>query len=60
MVQIWFGNTYLSFQQASSFHPFFGPILMTIFAAMANTVSAGWLHNPLSQLRIFERWLTMG
>ncbi|KAL1744466.1 hypothetical protein HDZ31DRAFT_64060 [Schizophyllum fasciatum] len=37
MVQIWFGNTYLSFQQASSFHPFFGPILMTIFAAMANT-----------------------
>ncbi|KAL1668321.1 hypothetical protein GGF50DRAFT_96767 [Schizophyllum commune] len=39
MVQIWFGNTYLSFQQASSFHPFFGPILMTIFAAMANTVS---------------------
>ncbi|KAL1697151.1 hypothetical protein GGG16DRAFT_84808 [Schizophyllum commune] len=39
MVQIWFGNTYLSFQQASSFHPFFGPILMTIFAAMANTAS---------------------
>jgi hypothetical protein len=29
MVQIWFGNTYLSFVQAESFHPVFGPILMT-------------------------------
>jgi hypothetical protein len=24
MVQIWFGNTYLSFAQAKSFHPVFG------------------------------------
>src|SRR5258705_491477 len=38
MVQIWFGNTYLSFAQASSFHPLFGPILMTIFAALSNTL----------------------
>lgn len=38
MVQIWFGNTYLSFNQAASFHPFFGPILMTIFAALSNTL----------------------
>ena len=38
MVQIWFGNTYLSFGQASSFHPFFGPILMTLFACLANTL----------------------
>ena len=38
MVQIWFGNTYLSFGQASSFHPFFGPILMTGFAALSNTL----------------------
>ena len=38
MVQIWFGNTSLSFGQASSFHPLFGPILMTIFAALSNTL----------------------
>lgn len=38
MVQIWFGNTYLSFGQAKSFHPIFGPILMTGFAALSNTL----------------------
>lgn len=38
MVQIWFGNTYLSFAQAESFHPVFGPILMTTFAALSNTL----------------------
>lgn len=38
MVQIWFGNTYLSFGQAESFHPIFGPILMTGFAALSNTL----------------------
>ncbi|TRM64709.1 hypothetical protein BD626DRAFT_489672 [Schizophyllum amplum] len=48
MVQIWFGNTYLSFQQASSFHPFFGPILMTIFAALCNTLLITILISILS------------
>jgi hypothetical protein len=38
MVQIWFGNTYLSFAQATSFHRVFGPILMTIYAALSNTL----------------------
>ena len=38
MVQIWFGNTYLSFAQAESFHPVFGPVLMTVFAALSNTL----------------------
>ena len=38
MVQIWFGNTYLSFAQAESFHPLFGPILMTMFAALSSTL----------------------
>lgn len=38
MTQIWFGNTYLSFRDASSFHPVFGPILMVIFAALSNTL----------------------
>ena len=38
MVQIWFGNTYLSFAQAESFHPIFGPVLMTMFAALSNTL----------------------
>ena len=38
MVQVWFGNTYLSFDQASSFHPIFGPFLMTGFAALSNTL----------------------
>lgn len=47
MVQIWFGNTYLSFAQAASFHPVFGPILMTIFAALSNTLlfTSEWIAN---------------
>ncbi|THH21422.1 hypothetical protein EW146_g156 [Bondarzewia mesenterica] len=48
MVQIWFGNTYLSFGQASSFHPFFGPILMTMFAALSNTLLLTILISILS------------
>ncbi|KAI0067204.1 hypothetical protein BV25DRAFT_1911871 [Artomyces pyxidatus] len=48
MVQIWFGNTYLSFGQASSFHPFFGPILMTGFAALSNTLLLTILISILS------------
>lgn len=49
MVQIWFGNTYLSFAQAASFHPLFGPILMTGFAALSNTLlltSKRWPFLP--------------
>jgi hypothetical protein len=38
MVQVWFGNTSMSFTQASSFHPIFGPFLMTAFAALSNTM----------------------
>lgn len=47
MVQIWFGNTYLSFGQAESFHPIFGPILMTGFAALSNTLllTSGYLNT---------------
>ncbi|GBE88279.1 hypothetical protein BKA93DRAFT_827390 [Sparassis latifolia] len=48
MVQIWFGNTYLSFAQAESFHPFFGPILMTGFAALSNTLLLTILISILS------------
>ncbi|KAF9007612.1 receptor-activated Ca2+-permeable cation channel [Cyathus striatus] len=48
MVQIWFGNTYLSFAQASSFHPVFGPFLMTIFAALSNTLLLTILISILS------------
>ncbi|KAJ7903703.1 receptor-activated Ca2+-permeable cation channel [Mycena olivaceomarginata] len=48
MVQIWFGNTYLSFGQAESFHPFFGPILMTAFAALSNTLLLTILISILS------------
>ncbi|KAI9460358.1 hypothetical protein F5148DRAFT_983294 [Russula earlei] len=48
MVQIWFGNTYLSFGQASSFHPFFGPILMVGFAALSNTLLLTILISILS------------
>ncbi|TFK75140.1 receptor-activated Ca2+-permeable cation channel [Pluteus cervinus] len=48
MVQIWFGNTYLSFAQASSFHPLFGPILMTGFAALSNTLLLTILISILS------------
>ncbi|KAF5327160.1 hypothetical protein D9619_004543 [Psilocybe cf. subviscida] len=48
MVQIWFGNTYLSFAQATSFHPFFGPILMTAFAALSNTLLLTILISILS------------
>ncbi|KAJ7052582.1 receptor-activated Ca2+-permeable cation channel [Mycena amicta] len=48
MVQIWFGNNYLSFTQAESFHPFFGPILMTAFAALSNTLLLTILISILS------------
>lgn len=48
MVQIWFGNTYLSFGQAKSFHPIFGPILMTGFAALSNTLLLTILISILS------------
>ncbi|KAI0750131.1 hypothetical protein C8Q80DRAFT_1233043 [Daedaleopsis nitida] len=48
MVQIWFGNTYLSFAQAESFHPLFGPVLMTVFAAMSNTLLLTILISILS------------
>ncbi|TCD67162.1 hypothetical protein EIP91_000447 [Steccherinum ochraceum] len=48
MVQIWFGNTYLSFGQAESFHPVFGPILMTGFAALSNTLLLTILISILS------------
>ncbi|KAF7375030.1 hypothetical protein MSAN_00389100 [Mycena sanguinolenta] len=48
MVQIWFGNTSLSFGQAESFHPLFGPILMTTFAALSNTLLLTILISILS------------
>ena len=52
MVQVWFGNTYLSFTQASSFHPIFGPFLMTGFAALSNTLlltsKSEWRGNVYS------------
>ncbi|KAM5537199.1 hypothetical protein V8D89_009132 [Ganoderma adspersum] len=48
MVQIWFGNTYLSFAQAESFHPIFGPVLMTMFAALSNTLLLTILISILS------------
>ncbi|KAF8207580.1 hypothetical protein K438DRAFT_1815254 [Mycena galopus ATCC 62051] len=48
MTQIWFGNTSLSFGQAESFHPFFGPILMTAFAALSNTLLLTILISILS------------
>ena len=38
MIQIWFGSTYLSFAQAESFHPWIGPILMTVFACLTNSL----------------------
>ena len=38
LARIWFGNTSLSFDEASSFHPLFGPVLMIGFAAMSNTL----------------------
>ncbi|KAJ7716736.1 receptor-activated Ca2+-permeable cation channel [Mycena maculata] len=48
MVEIWFGNTYLSFAQAESFHPVFGPFLMTTFAALSNTLLLTILISILS------------
>lgn len=48
MVQIWFGSTYLSFAQAKSFHPVFGPILMTFFAALSGTLLLTILISILS------------
>lgn len=62
MVQVWFGNTYLSFAQASSFHPIFGPFLMTGFAALSNTLlltsKFEWhrkeRRNPVENSRPFQ------
>ncbi|KAH8822908.1 receptor-activated Ca2+-permeable cation channel [Flagelloscypha sp. PMI_526] len=48
MVQIWFGNTYLSFAQAASFHEVFGPILMTVYAALSGTLLLTILISILS------------
>ncbi|KAH7097404.1 receptor-activated Ca2+-permeable cation channel [Auriculariales sp. MPI-PUGE-AT-0066] len=48
MVQVSFGNTYLSFQQASDFHKTFGPTLMVLFAAMSNTLLVTILISILS------------
>ncbi|KAF8440310.1 hypothetical protein L210DRAFT_3760506 [Boletus edulis BED1] len=48
MLQIWFGNTSLSFSTATSFHPVLGPILMTCFAALANTLLLTILISILS------------
>ncbi|KAI0034203.1 receptor-activated Ca2+-permeable cation channel [Vararia minispora EC-137] len=48
MIQIWFGNTYLSFSQAASFHPVIGPILMTLFAALSSTLLLTILISILS------------
>ncbi|KAG6849727.1 hypothetical protein H0H93_005930 [Arthromyces matolae] len=48
MTQIWFGNTSLSFRDASAFHPFFGPILMIVFAALSNTLLLTILISLLS------------
>ena len=36
MVQIWFGNTSLSFSEATSFHKILGPILLVTFAILCN------------------------
>ena len=54
MVQIWFGNTYLSFAQAESFHPIFGPVLMTMFAALSNTL----LLTSKFRTRHYKVWRT--
>ncbi|KAH7342007.1 hypothetical protein B0J17DRAFT_746132 [Rhizoctonia solani] len=48
MTQIWFGNTFLSFTVAESFHPVFGPILMVVFAALSNTLLVTIMISILS------------
>ncbi|KAF8240728.1 receptor-activated Ca2+-permeable cation channel [Tricholoma matsutake] len=48
LARIWFGNTSLSFDEASSFHPLFGPVLMIGFAAMSNTLLLTILISLLS------------
>ncbi|KZT60904.1 hypothetical protein CALCODRAFT_553404 [Calocera cornea HHB12733] len=53
MVQVWFGNTFLSFSQAESFHPIFGPVLMVIFAAtvgLISTILISILSNTFARL----------
>lgn len=38
IVEVWFGGAYISLSQAKSFHPVLGPVLMTCFAALSNTL----------------------
>ncbi|KAH9063947.1 hypothetical protein EDB87DRAFT_1673307 [Lactarius vividus] len=56
MVQIWFGNTYLSFGQASSFHPCNNTLLLTILISiLSNTftrIDANANHEFLFQFTI--------
>ncbi|KDQ08719.1 hypothetical protein BOTBODRAFT_37715 [Botryobasidium botryosum FD-172 SS1] len=49
LVQIgFFGNSTLSFTQAKSFHPLFGPILLVTYAALSNTLLITMLISILS------------
>ena len=50
MVQIWFGNTYLSFAQAESFHPVFGPIMMITYACLSNTLLLTGAFNDMQRV----------
>lgn len=48
MLDIWFGLDASGFDKSSSFHPFFGPILMVIYACLSNTLLLTVLVSILS------------
>lgn len=48
-MQIWIGNGYIIFTQASSFHPIFGPLLVTVFAVFSNTLLVTSEYNESSR-----------
>jgi len=38
LARVWFGGATIGFDEAATFHPLFGPMLMVGFAAMSNTL----------------------
>ncbi|ORY79327.1 hypothetical protein BCR35DRAFT_321483 [Leucosporidium creatinivorum] len=48
MLKIWLGNSFLGFEAAQQFHPFFGPALIVAFAILTQTLLLTILISLLS------------
>ncbi|KAI5479025.1 receptor-activated ca2+-permeable cation channel [Pseudohyphozyma bogoriensis] len=48
MFKIWLGNSFLGFEAAQQFHPFYGPLLIVMFAILSQTLLLTILISLLS------------